>query len=51
MGHGEIAVIVAVDEVPWAEVEDLSSKVKWVTVDRETLDKMLEILKGKQGPE
>lgn len=46
--RGEIAVILAVDDKPWAEIEELSSRVRWVTVSRDILDEVIEILKKRE---
>lgn len=48
MGGGEIAVILAVDEDAWVEVEHFGPKVKWITVSQDTLNKVLEWLKEKE---
>ncbi len=48
MRTGKVAVILAVDEIPWTEIEAIGPNVQWITVSQDTLDEAMEFFKEKE---
>lgn len=48
MRKGKVAVILAVDEIPWTEIESMGASVQWITVSQDTLDEVMKLLKAKE---